>query len=124
FVGIEVKSQVQRQRGVKDADRILSGDLSEFLDLVVARVVDRYRVRLAHAIEDYDQTFIPSRRVVGAGSVRQVMVDMMNLVRCNCGQVLVYLRKEFFAREDFLVLLRGSRVEHERGFVWRVVKAM
>nr|WP_197423049.1 hypothetical protein [Bradyrhizobium valentinum] len=115
---------MQRESRIEDADGILSVDFGELVDLVVVRVINRDGVNFAYAVEDHDQAFIPSGGVVGAGGVGQMMVDVVNLVGGESWQVLVHLRKQFLARENFLVLLGGSRVQPEGGFVGRIVKAV
>src|SRR5215213_9033277 len=53
-----------------------------------------------------------------------MMVDVANLVHGETRQVLVHLRKQFFARENFPVLLGGSRVQPEGALVGRIIKAV
>src|SRR6266436_1765664 len=115
---------MQRDDGVQDADGVFGADFGKLVDFVVVSVIGGDRVSFTHAVEDDNQAFVPTGGVVGAGGVRKVMVDVLDALGGKAGEMLIHLGEKFFAREDFFVLLRGSGIEHEGGFVGSIVEAV
>src|SRR5712691_2050010 len=56
FIRIEVKPDVKGNQRIEDADGVRDGDLVEFSELAIPRVIDGGTYDLTHAIDYHDQT--------------------------------------------------------------------
>src|SRR5690349_4677803 len=69
LVCVEVKSEMQGHNGIENANGISSRSFLEFFELAVAGMINRSTLNLSHAIDDQDQTLVPTGAKIGACGV-------------------------------------------------------
>ena len=73
FIRIKIESQVERDERIENTDGIMRGYMMELLQLSLASAVYRSAMDFSHSVDDDHETVIPSRRVVCAGGMCQMM---------------------------------------------------
>src|SRR5262245_48252393 len=96
----------------------------QFCELIVARVIDGCSVHFSHSVNHDGQTLVPARCKVRAGSMSQMMAEMVDTGRRKTRKMPLHFTKQCGPGEYGVVHFRRNSVQAPKIFVWGVIKGV
>src|SRR5256885_16299885 len=90
----------------------------------VARTVHADAVRLTHAVDHDDETLVPSRRIVRACGMREMVTDVMDPLRGEVREIARHQREQRLPGVHVAIQVVRPRIEGVDRRVRRVVEAV
>src|SRR5436853_2232447 len=96
----------------------------ELIKPTVSSMIDRGAMDLSHSVYHDHKTFVPSRRKIGARSVRQVMVDLRYTVQWKVWEISLHEGQERILGTDLAESLDRDVIHRKGRLVWGVVETV